>query len=709
MQAPARLWLLAACGALAACDSRVSVDATANPGAQFESVLVTVRELWVNESATAAPDDPSWIKRALPAPRTLELVGADSAAASELASALKVDAGTYRQMRLLLVDRTEPLTESAAAAGALFNDQVTLVDAAGVEATVPLEIPNAAKGVGIETDLVVPIPRDKVLAEIAAASGSGGRGSLVPNLAPPGSTVPGAVPTVPGATVPGTAPTPPGATVPGIVPTLPGATVPGTTLPSVPGETVPGTVPPVPGTTFPGTTIPGTTIPGAPVPGAPSAAVPGITVPGDTTVPDTTVPGTTAPGVTPPGVTVPGVTVPGMPVPGTTTPGAPAQTAPAAPGGASENTATLTSTLFFDATRDLVPFRFGDRAGFLLNPALVVADVDDVGTIRSQLDVSAVAPNAGTGRPDVEVTAERLDEPSNRRIEVASAAVRPDGTFSLYPLPLDRDADTTTYDLVVHGPEVTSVVIRGVPVSEGGPRTAASVDLGAIALIPSSSYAVNVDGAAPRGVRVQFYQTLADDPAPVLIEQRAVDPVTGRFATDEPLSAAPAVVYGTFGAAFTLAAAPAVEGAGRYSVAAAAPLDGESELAAATVAPPAVAGGITTFAVPATPAAATAGTITAHMTIAAPGKYDDGVLLVTHNGAVVAAAPLAGQLGQPAPAVSIGVPAGTPSAEFARGLYFLETWAWSSANPVASFTRQPANTAVDVRAAPQATVEIPLN
>ncbi|HET8698463.1 MAG TPA: DUF4382 domain-containing protein, partial [Gammaproteobacteria bacterium] len=508
---------IVACGGLAGCDSRVSVDATANPGAQFTSVLVTVREIWVSDSATAAPDDPSWLKLALPAPRTLELVGADGAAASELARAVKVQAGTYRQMRLLLVDRTEPLTESAAAAGALFNDQVTLIDAAGVETTLPLEIPNAAEGVGIETELVVPIPRDKVLAEIAAASGTGGRSSLVPvpGTSVPSVNVPGV--TVPGVTVPGT--TVPGSTVPGTVPTVPGTTVPGTTVPgtvpTVPGATVPGTVPTVPGMTVPGTTIPGATVPGTTVPGP---GVPGATVPG-------TIPGTTIPGVTVPGVTVPGVTVPSLPVPGTTTPGAttPPSTPPAS-AGAGENTATLTSTLFFDATRDLAAFRFGDGLGFLLNPSLVAADVDDVGTIRSQLDVSAIAPNAGTNRPGVEVTAERVDEALNRRVEVVSAAVRPDGTFTLYPLPLDHDADTTAYDLVIHGPAVTTVVIRGVPVSDGGPGTAAGVDLGAIALLPSTSYRVNVDGAAPPGARVQFYQTLADDPVPVLIEQRPVDP-----------------------------------------------------------------------------------------------------------------------------------------------------------------------------------------
>jgi hypothetical protein len=153
-----------------------------------------------------------------------------------------------------------------------------------------------------------------------------------------------------------------------------------------------------------------------------------------------------------------------------------------------------------------------------------------------------------------------------------------------------------------------------------------------------------------------------------------------------------------------------MEGAGGYSVAAGVPLLGESGLAPAAVAPPAAQGSTVGFAVPPIQSAAPVGTIAAQVTVAAPGKYDSGALLVTHNGAVVTAAPLAGLLGQPAAALSIGgVPAGSPTAEFARGVYFLEAWAWRSANPAATFTRQPVTAAVDLRAAPQATAGVAID
>jgi hypothetical protein len=375
---------------------------------------------------------------------------------------------------------------------------------------------------------------------------------------------------------------------------------------------------------------------------------------------------------------------------------------------------TVTSNVFFDASRDLVPFRFDDRPGFLLSPHLVAYNVEDAGSIQAQVDVSAVSLNTGTARPDIEVTAQELDDDSNRRVEVASAPVRADGTFTLYPLPLKDDEDgPTTYDLVIHGPAVTTIVIRGVPVAEGAPDTASNVALGAITLAAADTYAVNLaaDGAvAPRGARVQFYQTLADDDAPFLVEERPVDPVTGRFATDEPLSAAPAVVYGTFGETFSLVAAAPAEGAARYSVAAFAPLYGRGDFSSSTVAPPAASGSTAAFTVPALPIPlpAVPGTIAVTVTAATPGKYDNGALLVTHDGAVVAAAPLSAALAGGQSSSVVNVP-GLPSSAFERGLYHLEAWAWNSANPESSFARQPVSGAVDLRAVPTANAEITVN
>jgi hypothetical protein len=655
MSAKARLLLLAACGSAAACESRVNLDVTANAGTRYSSVLVTVREVWLNETATAAPDDTTWLRFPLSAPKTLELVDADGAAMTALASELDVPPGTYRQIRLLLVDRAEPLTQSARDAGATSNDEVTYFDADGVETTVPLELADAAHGIGIETELEVPIAKEAALAALAAGSSTGSAASRFGGAAVIPSTLSG----------PASSGSPFG-----------GAGVPGTTMPGAMIGTSTGfpVMDPTTGALLPGSTI-----------GAPSL-VPTV------------------------------VANPAFPATGDGTAVSPedtgTDTAPGTRVDLQERAVTVTSGVFFDAARDLAPFRFGDRAGFVLSPSLTAFDLDRVGHITARLDVSSIAVDSATGRPEVEVTAEVLDEDANRRVAIASAPVRADGTFSLYPLPVDEDGDDDTrYDLVVHGPAVTTVVLRGVPATEGPPGDDADVTFGTITLTAAESYLVNLaagSAVAPRGARVQFYQTLADDDAPFVIEEFPVDPLTGRFAEDQPLSASTVIVYGTFGDTFSLVAAAPAEGAAVYSAAAFSPLYGRGEFADARVERPA-AGATAPITVPEIPppSAAIAGTISASVAATTPGKYDNGTLLVTRDGAVVTAAPLSAILAgsEPSPVVTIpNVASGTE-----RGLYRLEAWAWSSASPETSFTRQPVEAAVDLRSTASADAVVTVN
>jgi hypothetical protein len=678
--------LIAGCVGLTACETRVNVEAAASTSAQFSSVLVTVKEIWFSENAAAAPDDASWLRFPLAEPQTLELVDVDRAAVSEVASELDVPPGTYRQIRLFLVDRLEPLTQSARLVNATFNDQVTFVDANGVEDTVPLELPDAAHGIGIETELVVAVPNRAIFAALAAASSSSTASTNARSTLARGATLSGTGSTAGSFQSPGL----------------------GTAFTTVPGGTQPSTT--APGAT-PATGMPGTTTPGASAPivgtsggsNVPSATVPTPTVPG-TAIQGSSMTSPVAPGTTTPGTTTPGTTAPGMTQP------SPSPSANAS--GIDTRSITVTSSVFFDAARDLAAFRFSDRPGFLLNPSLTAHDLDEVGNIQGALGVSSIVPNASTGRIEVEVTAEELNADSNRRVKVASAPVRSDGTFTLYPLPLKDDADgATAYDLVIHGPAVTTVVIRGVPVTEGPPGAGANVALDAITLIGSGTYAANVaagGSVAPRGGRVQFYQTLADDEAPFIVAERPVDPLTGRLANDERLSAAPVVVYGTLGSELALIAAAPREGAASYSIAAFALLYGYGDFARAPLGPPTPSTSTATFTVPeiAIREPAAAGTIAATVTTATPGKYDNGALLVTHDGAVVTSAPLATTLSGPQVSTVVDI-ANVPSgSDFELGLYYLEAWAWSSADPEGSFTRQPVSAAVDLRGASAASADV---
>ena len=583
------LVLLACCFSLAACDTSVNVAATANVSSRYSNVRVTVKELWVNENATASIDDTMWLKFPLAAPVTLDLVGLTSGTLNEFATQLKVTPGTYHQVRLFLADRTETLTSSAQTAGATFNDEVKYFDANAVETTVPLEIPNAAQGIGIETELVVPAATEAILDALGSTS----------------------------------------------------STTTGTTSPDL---------------TFSGTS---------------------------STTTDTT---------------------------STTT------STSAAVDSSTTSTVTGTGLLVFDAHRDLTEFLFSDQPGFLLNPSLAAYDERKVGTIQGQLDLSLLTVSTGTGRPDLQVTAETLNDDSTRRVEVASAPITANGVFTLYPLPLDESKTTTAYDLVIHGPEVATIVIRQVPVTKGAPVSGSNVALGTVTLTAATSYAANVattTPVSPRGARVGFYQTLPDDSAPYLIEQQPVDPLSGTFATDAALSASTTIVYGTFGTSFTLAAAAPQEGASKYSVAALSPFFGNGAFSNTLLAPPATATETVAFTAPDVPipSAAASGTIAALVSAATPGKYDKGALLVTHNGAVVATVPLDAALVGSATSTTVnvtGIPASSSSG-FDRGLYYLEAWAWNSADAKGTFTRQPVTTAVDLRSTLTANATVTIN
>jgi hypothetical protein len=104
-----------------------------------------------------------------------------------------------------------------------------------------------------------------------------------------------------------------------------------------------------------------------------------------------------------------------------------------------------------------------------------------------------------------------------------------------------------------------------------------------------------------------------------------------------------------------------------------------------------------------------AGSIATTLTIANAGKYDRGVLVVTHEGALVTLASLDSVL-QQAPASTVvditDVPAGSDTTALGRGLYYVEAWTWDSGDPKKTFTRHAGADAVDLRATSTATATV---
>jgi hypothetical protein len=90
--------------------------------------------------------------------------------------------------------------------------------------------------------------------------------------------------------------------------------------------------------------------------------------------------------------------------------------------------------------------------------------------------------------------------------------------------------------------------------------------------------------------------------------------------------------------------------------------------------------------------------VTVKTAVAAPGKYNNGELILSENGAIIAVAPLSTFLDQSSSSVVFSrVPGGTSSQTLSTGLYDLSAWVWNSSNPSSTLSRQSSATTVDLR------------
>jgi hypothetical protein len=604
--------LLTAC-ALAACGARTDVAATSNVTALYSHVWVTIQDIKVNTSASAAPGDSSWLDFPLTTPQTVDLATVANGGLAIFGSALKIPTGTYLQMQLLLADSSASLVTSAQTASLLFNDQVEYLDSTGAAVAAPLQLVHPEQGIVLSVKLTIPTNTKAALAALGTTAATTASSSSSIN--------------------------------------------PTTGLPTT-------------------TTTPATT-----------SATP-------TSCATTTTNTTTS-------------------TPITTT---------------SANCSATTTTTFsvgidFDAEHDLVPFTYSSQPGFILNPHLVAYDLSTAGTIQGAVNVSALTTSLTTasGNPNIEVSAETLSSDGTRHVIVKSTPLLTDGSFVLYPLTTNASsagaATTTTYDLVIHGPLIDTVIIKSVPASVGAPAAATTVTLSNIALASSADYAVNVSTATPfttAGALVQFYQTLpVSGEVPYVVARQAIDPFNNVFAGNFALSEGPLAVGAYSGGTVATAVTEAPsEGSGTYQVAAIAPNFNDGAFATKVSAPNPITATAVLFKLAplgvATGSAST--TLTAATAVAAPGKYNKGELILSQNGAMIAVTALDSVLNASSGTVTVQhVPAGTSSETLASGLYELSAWVWNSSNPSGTLHRQSSASSVDLRSGTKSDASITID
>jgi uncharacterized protein DUF4382 len=402
-------------------------------------------------------------------------------------------------------------------------------------------------------------------------------------------------------------------------------------------------------------------------------------------------------------------------------------------------TTTAEFALAFDGARDLTPFTYSGTSGavlqgVLLSPHDTAHDLSQSGGIQGQLTLTNLtgitSPN---GTPGIEVSAESLSTDGTRHFVVASAPVASDGSFTLYPLAANS-SNAVSYDLVIHGAGIATIIIKNILIPAAGSRGVSTTSTSAAGstttttnpdtspitpanlvsvgtLIPraAGTYTANITTAPgaplPAGAAVEFYQTLpSSGEVPYVIEATPIDPFNQVLANAQTLSTG-TVDSGTYvssGATITVVSAAPAEHAGTFQVAATAPLYADGTLGI-PVAPP--ASGVTTPAqVAVAPlqlaAGGAAASVSASVSETTAGKYDQGEIMLSQNGQLIASAPLAAALQGGGGTVQLtALPGGTPSS-----LYYITVRAWST--KTGALTRQWYPAAVDLRSASSASVQL---
>jgi hypothetical protein len=384
------------------------------------------------------------------------------------------------------------------------------------------------------------------------------------------------------------------------------------------------------------------------------------------------------------------------------------------PSTSSTTTPTTTNTPFslainVDGAKDLVQFNYGSATGMLLNPHVSAYDSSAVGAVTGTLNIAGLTGLGVAGNTtfvNIQVTAESLSADGTRHVAVNSAPVHSDGTFTVYPL-ATTSSSPTSYDLVIHGPGIQTIIVKAVAVNVAASSSTTTtpmptpVNIGTLTPTAATSFAVNLTNTAPlpAGALVGFYQTVpASGEVPYLIEAAPIDPFSRIFYTDKAISGG-ALQYGTFssGSNVTLTSKNPAEGASTYRVAASAPLFADGLLTITVV-----AATTKNLTVPTLSVASGARSNTPTLTISQtnPGTYNQGDLIISHDGAIVATAILDSILttGATRSLAMPGLPGGGgTSGTFTPALYYVSVRVWNSGNPAGTLKREIYPAALDLR------------
>ncbi|HXY54110.1 MAG TPA: DUF4382 domain-containing protein [Nitrospirota bacterium] len=225
----------------------------------------------------------------------------------------------------------------------------------------------------------------------------------------------------------------------------------------------------------------------------------------------------------------------------------------------------------FDAGEDIVEFH--DGVDYILKPRMKYFDLDNAGAIIGKLSSTGTFTTASHYVIKAErlaTAAEMLATGSTGTYHVIRRWTVPntDGTFILYPV---STLETNTWDVVIRGENIDTLIIKGVPITKGATPASGATDLGTIITTPTTTpnndYMVAGTIGSPTGAWVQFYQTLpGSGEYPYEIRFRHFNPLWGGFHQTFMLND-DQVQVGTFvssGATLTFTSVTPANGIGTY-------------------------------------------------------------------------------------------------------------------------------------------------
>ncbi|TDK62803.1 DUF4382 domain-containing protein [Sapientia aquatica] len=327
------------------------------------------------------------------------------------------------------------------------------------------------------------------------------------------------------------------------------------------------------------------------------------------------------------------------------------------------NGAPLNIATDFDLDKIVVPFRHGSMQSFTMKPDLAYFNLSNSGGISGNVDASKLCTSGSTSAPaancafNLVVHAEAISADGTRYQDIRSTSVKPDGTFTIAPLPItDASGNAISYDIVVRGRQMQTLMITGVKpagtyafASNTETLTGATQLQASAAPLPITivnEYGTQLSSALnPLTAGHLVFEQTPTGGLPHEIRWAATNPFTGLidrggmahwnqffWMANSGLSVAP---YSASGA-LTFAAVTPVEGTGNYSVIANEHAYYNFGSAVSLLSPlPNLTSVLFTANAPTLQSNVQSGTVTGTVSMGSIGAFTSAQIVVARNGAII--------------------------------------------------------------------------